>query len=106
MAKTAMARIAQKMPVRCRFVGQEANSLVLLARIRAMKAKAVHKLGDEELTIEVDTLRKRMFELKNQSVTEKIQDTSQYGKIRKDIARLLSEQTVRSMSTQGKASSQ
>jgi large subunit ribosomal protein L29 len=71
-----------------------------------MKAKAVHKLGDEELTIEVDTLRKRMFELKNQSVTEKIQDTSQYGKIRKDIARLLSEKSVRSMSTQGKASSQ
>tara|TARA_Y100000758_G_scaffold191089_1_gene136146 strand:+ start:242 stop:451 length:210 start_codon:yes stop_codon:yes gene_type:complete len=69
-----------------------------------MKAKAVHKLSDEELTIEVDTLRKRMFELKNQSVTEKIQDTSQYGKIRKDIARLLSEQSVRSNSTQGKAS--
>ena len=69
-----------------------------------MKAKAVHKLSDEELTIEVDTLRKRMFELKNQSVTEKIQDTSQYGKIRKDIARLLSEQSVRSNSTKGKAS--
>ena len=69
-----------------------------------MKAKAVHKLSDEELMIEVDTLRKRMFELKNQSVTEKIQDTSQYGKIRKDIARLLSEQSVRSNSTQGKAS--
>ena len=70
-----------------------------------MKAKVVHKLSDEELTIEVGTLRKRMFELKNQSVTEKIQDTSQYGKIRKDIARLLSEQSVRSTSTQGKASS-
>ena len=69
-----------------------------------MKAKAVHKLSGEELTIEVDTLRKRMFELKNQSVTEKIQDTSQYGKIRKDIARLLSEQSVRSNSTQSKAS--
>ena len=68
-----------------------------------MKAKAVHKLSDEELTIEVDTLRKRMFELKNQSVTEKIQDTSQYGKIRKDIARLLTEQSVRS-DKQGKAS--
>ncbi|MBC8203082.1 MAG: 50S ribosomal protein L29 [Planctomycetes bacterium] len=69
-----------------------------------MKAKAVHKLSDEELTIEVDTLRKRMFELKNQSVTEKIQDISQYGKIRKDIARLLSEQTMRLKTTQGKAS--
>lgn len=69
-----------------------------------MKAKVVHKLSDEELTIEVDTLRKRMFELKNQSVTEKIQDISQYGKIRKDIARLLTEQTMRTSNAQGKAS--
>ena len=67
-----------------------------------MKAKAVHKLSDEELTLEVDTLRKRLFELKNQSVTEKIQDTSQYGRIRKDIARLLTEQTMRY--AQGRAS--
>lgn len=70
-----------------------------------MKAKLVHKLSDEELTLEVDILRKRMFELKNQSVTEKIQDTSQYGKIRKDIARLLTEQTTRSNYAQGRASS-
>jgi len=69
-----------------------------------MKAKAVHKLSDEELTLEVDTLRKRLFELKNQSVTEKIQDTSQYGKNRKDIARLLTEQTMRSNYAQGRSS--
>ena len=61
-----------------------------------MKAKAVHKLGDEELLIEVDNLRKKLFELKTQGVTEKIQDTSQYGKIRKDIARLITERNVRS----------
>ena len=64
-----------------------------------MKAKAVHKLSEEELTIEVDNLRKKLFELKTQSVTEKIQDTSQYGKIRKDIARLLTEQTMRHVAT-------
>ena len=61
-----------------------------------MKAHAVHKLGDEELSIEVDNLRKKLFELKTQGVTEKIQDTSQYGKIRKDIARLITERNVRS----------
>jgi len=60
-----------------------------------MKAKAVHRLGEEELTIEVDNLRKKLFELKTQGVTEKIQDTSQYGKIRKDIARLITEQVSR-----------
>jgi ribosomal protein L29 len=67
-----------------------------------MKAKAVHKLGDEELAIEVDNLRKRLFELKTQGVTEKIQDTSQFDKIRKDVARLLTEQSTR-RSTAGKA---
>ncbi len=62
-----------------------------------MKAKAVHKLGDEELEIEVSNLRKKLFELKTQGVTEKIQDTSQYGKIKKDIARLLTEQNTRKL---------
>ena len=60
-----------------------------------MKAKVVHKLSEEELVIEVDNLRKKLFELKTQGVTEKIQDTSQYCKIRKDIARLLTEQNLR-----------
>ena len=68
-----------------------------------MKAKAVHKLSEEELGIEVDNLRKKLFELKTQSVTEKIQDTSQYGKIRKDIARILTEQTMRRLATAEKA---
>ncbi len=60
-----------------------------------MKAKEVHKLNDEELDIEVSRLRKRLFELRTQAVTEKIEDTSQYGKIRKDVARLLTEQSIR-----------
>ena len=68
-----------------------------------MKAKAVHKLSEEELAIEVDNLRKKLFELKTQSVTEKIQDTSQYSKIRKDIARLLTEQTMRQSAAEAKA---
>lgn len=67
-----------------------------------MKANAVHKLSDEELGIEADNLRKKLFELKTQSVTEKIQDTSQFNKIRKDIARLLTEQSVRGKGVRGK----
>ena len=60
-----------------------------------MKAKEVHKLSSEEIGIEVARLRKKLFELGTQSVTEKIEDTSQFGKIRKDIARLLTEQNSR-----------
>jgi large subunit ribosomal protein L29 len=60
-----------------------------------MKAKEVHKLSEEELDVETKRLRKRLFELRQQSVTEKIADTSQFQKIRKDIARILTESSAR-----------
>ena len=60
-----------------------------------MKATEVHKLSDEELTVESQRLRKRLFELRTQAVTEKIADTSQFGKVRKDIARVLTEISAR-----------
>ena len=60
-----------------------------------MKAKEVHKLSEEELTLETARLRKRLFELRQQAVTEKIADTSQFPKIRKDVARVLTEASTR-----------
>lgn len=57
------------------------------AEVRAMK--------DEEIAEELGRMRTRLFELRNKSVSEKIEDTSQYSKIRRDIARLLTEQTAR-----------
>ena len=64
-----------------------------------MKAKEVHKLSSEELTVEVKRLRRWMFDLRTQAVTEKIEDTSQFKKTRRDIARLLTEQHARRTST-------
>ncbi len=60
-----------------------------------MKAKEVHKLSDEEIDVELARLRMRSFELRTQAVTEKIEDTSQFGATRGDIARLLTEQNAR-----------
>jgi large subunit ribosomal protein L29 len=60
-----------------------------------MTPKEVRKLNDEELTVEIDRLRRRHFELRNQAVTEKIEDVSQFAKIKKDIARLMTEQKTR-----------
>ncbi len=60
-----------------------------------MKSKEVKKLSDEEIEVEVKRLRRRLFELRTQAVTEKIQDTSQFGKTRRDVARLLTEQRGR-----------
>ncbi len=60
-----------------------------------MKAKEVHKLNDEELTIEAGRLRRTLFDLRVQAVTEKIEDTSQFAKLKKDLARVLTEQSER-----------
>jgi len=58
----------------------------------------VRKLSDEEITVELGNQRGKLLALNNKSVSEKIEDSSQFGKIRKDIARLLTEQTARAAS--------
>ena len=49
----------------------------------------------DRIDVEIERLKRRHFELRAQSVTEKIEDTSQFAKIKKDIARLLTEQNAR-----------
>ena len=63
-----------------------------------MTGAEVRKLNDEEITVELGNLRGKLLALKNKSVSEKIEDTTQFGNIRKDIARLLTEQTARTAS--------
>ena len=60
-----------------------------------MTPKEVRKLNDEEIDVEVERLRRLHFEPRTQAVTEKIENTSQFAKIKKDIARLLTEQNAR-----------
>ena len=63
-----------------------------------MTGTEVRKLNDEEITVELGNLRGKLLALKNKSVSEKIEDTTQFGNMRRDIARLLTEQTARSAS--------
>ncbi len=60
-----------------------------------MTPTELKKMSDEDITIEVQQLRRRLFDLRCQLVTEKIQNTSQFPMVRKDIARLLTEQNSR-----------
>jgi ribosomal protein L29 len=52
-------------------------------------------LSDEELDIETARLRRKLYDLRSQAVTEKIHDSSQFGKIRRDLARVLTERKSR-----------
>lgn len=60
-----------------------------------MTGREIRALRDEEITIELDRLRDRMFTLRSQAVTEKVADNSQFSKVRRDIARLLGERCAR-----------
>lgn len=60
-----------------------------------MTAEEVRNLSDEEISVETRKLKEKLFELRSQRVTEKVEDSSQFGKIKKDIARMLTEQTAR-----------
>ncbi len=60
-----------------------------------MEGKEVRGLKDEEIKGELGRLRAKLFTLRAQSVTEKVEDNSQFRKIRRDIARLLTERRTR-----------
>ncbi len=53
-----------------------------------MKIGDIRELKTDELHTELDRLRRHAFDLRSQHVTEKLEDTSQLGKVRKDIARV------------------
>ena len=54
-----------------------------------MKIAEVREHSSEELHNLLEDLRKRMFDLRSQAVTEKLEDPSQLTKTRKDIAKVL-----------------
>ena len=62
-----------------------------------MIGREVRKLSDEELGVELGNLRAKLFKLRSQAVTEKIEDLSQFGKVRRDIARLRTEIRAREL---------
>ncbi|HZW08695.1 MAG TPA: 50S ribosomal protein L29 [Phycisphaerales bacterium] len=62
-----------------------------------MTGEEVRKLRDEEISIELKRLREKLYSLRSQTVTEKIEDTSQLRLIRRDVARLLTERRAREL---------
>ena len=50
-----------------------------------MKAIEAHKMSDQELVEEEQRLRRRLFDLRSQAVTEKLDNPRQMQGIRQDI---------------------
>lgn len=60
-----------------------------------MTGQEVRKLDNNEIQAELIRLRKRLFQLRIQAATEKVEDNSEFSKTRRDIARLLTERSAR-----------
>ncbi len=60
-----------------------------------MKISEVRALSSEELDNELDRLKRHLFDLRAQAVTERLEDPTMISKAKTDIARLLTVQSER-----------
>jgi large subunit ribosomal protein L29 len=67
-----------------------------------MKINEVQQLNDDELKVELDRLRRHLFDLRSQAVTEKLENPAMITKARRDVARILTVQRQRELQTQNK----
>jgi large subunit ribosomal protein L29 len=68
-----------------------------------MTGRELKAMKDDELKITLTKTRAELFDLKTKRVSENVEDTSRFGKLRKDVARMLTEQRSRSAATAGKS---
>jgi len=60
-----------------------------------MKISEIRELSDEELAAELQRVRRHLFDVRAQAVTEKLEDPSLLTKAKRDIARILTVQRQR-----------
>jgi large subunit ribosomal protein L29 len=60
-----------------------------------MTGAEARAMDPDKLAAELADLRRRLFSLQSQTVTEKVEDNTQFGKIKRDIARILTIQRER-----------
>jgi large subunit ribosomal protein L29 len=60
------------------------------------KASETHKLSPDELKSEESRLRRELYDLRSQAVTQKLENPRQLRNLRRDIARVLTERKLRS----------
>ncbi len=60
-----------------------------------MTGEEVRKMKDQEIKQEIGAQRTKLFDMRSQTVTEKVEDLSQFTKLRRDVARLMTERRAR-----------
>ena len=68
-----------------------------------MTGNEVRQMSDEEIRLELVKTRRSLFDLRHKAVSEKITDNAQFRNMRRDVARMLTEQTARRNAKAAKA---
>lgn len=71
-----------------------------------MKYKDIQELTDEELAKKVEEGRAELFNLRFQMATSQLDNTARVKNVKKDIARLLTEQRARQIAAENSADDQ
>ena len=53
-----------------------------------MKVSEIRELRPDELAIKLEEMQKQLFTMRSQAMTEKIENTSALGNLKRDIARI------------------
>mgnify|MGYP000880191816 FL=1 len=71
-----------------------------------MKYKDIQELTDEELAKKIEEGRAELFNLRFQMATSQLDNTARVKNVKKDIARLLTEQRARQIAAENSADAQ
>ncbi len=66
-----------------------------MAKKEELTGAKVREMTDEELSVAIRKFREQSYKLRCQTVTEKVEDNSQFGTLRRNVARMRTEQTRR-----------
>ena len=69
-----------------------------------MNYAEVKKMSDEQLVETKKSLRKELFELKTTAVTEQVENNRRFTDLRRDVARVSTEQRARAIASESSAS--
>lgn len=72
-----------------------------MAKKDVLEIGKIRDMSDEEISGNIRKLRDQMYRLRSATVTDKVEDTSQFGTLRRNVARLCTEQTRRQLEMAG-----
>ncbi len=76
------------MPARCRLNADLSGEDIRFKRKLKMKPEIIREMSHDELEMKLEELEKHLFDLRSQSVTEKLENSKAIINVKRDIARI------------------